>query len=354
MHALTLVLKISLANFRGFSYNAGMNESREFPHAPLLAFDALVDYGVSKTVYSYMYPEVDTFLAKVQAEEANQMHARHAKPWTKQQDKMHGEFAQAWLNATASLVTISEACKTYFYPCAGSSEAIRETLVKHFAMGRTLHIFDGEYEGYQSTAHALGMSCVSHPRDAWDAALEDCDRSDIWMLSNPSSIDGEYWSAWDAFATKASQRGTLVYLDLAYVGATIRPECIKGDYPCVEGLIFSLSKSYGVYYHRIGGIFTRSDNKLLYGNMWFKNLNSLYLGTRLLNTFPLDTMPAKYAYLKGQALEALERDFGIHAHGSNVWMLATTSDERLSSWRRTSDQAARLCLTGLCDSLANP
>src|SRR5918999_601042 len=63
--------------------------------------------------------------------------------------------------------------------------------------------------------------------------------------------------------------------------------------PSLGAVFFSLSKAFGVYYHRIGGVLSRAPLPGLEGNRWFKNVFSLALGTLLLERFGVRELPAR-------------------------------------------------------------
>ena len=94
-----------------------------------------------------------------------------------------------------------------------------------------------------------------------------------------------------------------VAVDLTYVGAVARDFTIDLDSPNVAVALFSLSKPFGVYYHRLGGLVARQPQALLHGNLWFKNLFALHLGERLLAEHAARDCPPLRA-LQQRALEA--------------------------------------------------
>jgi hypothetical protein len=73
-----------------------------------------------------------------------------------------------------------------------------------------------------------------------------------------------------------------VIVDLTYVGAVADPVDIDLRSPAVEAVVWSLSKPFGVYYHRVGGLVARAEIPTLRGHHWFKNLFSVHLGERLM------------------------------------------------------------------------
>lgn len=231
--------------------------------------------GVSKTVYSLPYPEVRAHLATIAANIESRL-ARHDNPWEKKQDAMHDGLRTAWL-AHAKLAQFNLGSHlTHFYPTAGASEAIRETIAtigardsKHTAYHQPgIAIFEGEYEGYEAIATGLGLRVLKIPRADWKNGLtrawkENCD----FFLSQPSAIDGNYWNEYPAFLEFANASNGRVHLDVSYIGACAESHPIDSECPAIKSVFFSLSKPLGVYYRRIGGCFTAEANPLLYGNM---------------------------------------------------------------------------------------
>jgi hypothetical protein len=81
------------------------------------------------------------------------------------------------------------------------------------------------------------------------------------MLSQPSAIDGNLWPGYGDFLQHMAERHPQVevMLDLCYVGLLARDYAIEIGYPNIVRLFFSLSKIFGVYYHRMGGVFSKRE-----------------------------------------------------------------------------------------------
>lgn len=72
-------------------------------------------------------------------------------------------------------------------------------------------------------------------------------------------------------------------VDITYVGLVQKTFWLKLDtLPNVEAVVFSLSKTFGVYYERIGGVFLRKEHAGFGGLGWFKNVRSIVIGLELL------------------------------------------------------------------------
>ena len=324
---------------------------------------------VSKTVYSLYYPET----AKLIEAALNPFpHHLYTEAWTKKQDELHGPFFEAWQNVlgTPALPGVRWGIDfPHQYPCNGSSEAIRETLADLAVESQQrrklprVHVFSGEYEGYRAIAEGYGFEVVEHSRNQrhesdWRLAATNINKQmrpgDRFYISHPSSIDDNIWPHIDEFITLMAEHnpGVGIYLDLCYVGTTQKPVVVtNANLFNVQALFFSLSKVYGVYYHRMGGVYSRKRLPGLVGNMWFKNLLSLHLGKMLLNHFG-GSLPKTYGHLQKRAVEALEGwyekrgDVAI-IKPSDVVLLAHSEGRGFYEWDQELQRAGgvRYCLT---------
>ena len=278
------------------------------------------------------------------------------------QDAAHVAFITAWRDWVAHDVTgLTEL--GHQYVTNGSSEAIRETvwdLAKAGTQsGRSaqLHVFAGEYDGYAAYARAAGVDVVAHDRAAWNDITFAPNVTHRWYVSQPSAIDGNVWGDFPAFLRAMEHRGIEVAVDLAYIGATDVPLALDLSLPNVPHVFFSLSKVFGVFYHRVGGVLGRSPLLGLEGNKWFKNMFSLYLGTSLLRDTPSPaTLPAKYRHVQSEACRLLGERHAIPIRPSDVILLASSPPgDYPPAFLRGG--AYRWCLTPTMDRLlaaANP
>jgi histidinol-phosphate/aromatic aminotransferase/cobyric acid decarboxylase-like protein len=221
-----------------------------------------------------------------------------------------------------------------------------------------VHIFAGEYEGYKAYAEACGIAVVEHPRADWEAVGRSLPDTALFCLSQPSAIDGNVWPEANAFSglLAASNGRPRLLLDVTYVGAIAEPPAarIAGDSPAVLAIVFSLSKPFGVYYDRIGGVLCRDSMPSLFGNQWFKNLASLQLGTALLERHDVFDLPRRYRTVQREAAVQIGDRLGLTLSPSDVCVLAqadpkATRDLELAAFLRrpAGDPTAslRLCLT---------
>lgn len=305
----------------------------------------------TKTVYSFTFPET----AKMFHDTVNQpaFDSRFERPWESNKPEITDDFFGTWRRWTASVVSDTSAF-SYSYPTNGSSEGIRE-IINHYAntmrlQSKTPYIvtLDGEYEGYKAFAQPLGIQVNSYEYSLFVRAIPNFPQNTLVILSNPSAVNGNLIKDFDLILhTIAYDRPDIqVMIDLTYVGCVPHTNYhIDLNHDCVKYVVFSLSKPFGVYYHRIGGCFSKEEIPGLYGNMWFRNLSSLLFGAALMKQYAVDELPKKYLDLAKQSLP-------VDLNHSDVWLLGnlqTASPELLTKYKdflRTED-SIRICLTPL-------
>jgi hypothetical protein len=283
--------------------------------------------GFSSAVYGLVLPETRRVVERLWSEQPEVL---YEVPYEDRQDFAHVVFLDAWQAWVASSVHgLSE--YSHRYVTNGSSEAIRESIwnlardAAAAGQSPTVHVFAGEYEGYAAYARAAGVPVVTHPRDAWGDAEFAPDTFHRWYVSQPSAIDGNVWAELPGFLRAMEARGVGVAVDLAYVGATPALPPMDLSAPNVADVFFSLSKVFGVFYHRVGGVLSRAPMLGLEGNKWFKNVFSLYLGTSLIRETPSPTsLPTKYRVVQLEACRVLGDRHGIPLTPSDVILLASS------------------------------
>lgn len=340
----------------------------------------------STTVYSWVMPETERLLTELATNPEHQTAMRELEraAWTKRQDSVHYAFAEQWrewvspaINLPMSLLECDLTLPStpwHFYPTAGSSEAIRESLhelaqISSYSLTvgpPTIHIFEGEYEGYEALGRPMGLRVIKHDRTQWRESLKpyegDLGAGHVFYLSQPSSLDGEWWGDFDDFVAYLSHHPMRLRLDLCYVGCVssgtlpfLAARTVPED---VDMIFFSLSKVFGVYYHRIGGVFSSRPMPGLWGNRWFKNLRSLYLGQQLMAAHGVFELPDRYSELQRTVTSMLHQGIpnNLSFHCADVFLLANQLPHArnpvyCSSYQRTN-RIARYCLTQLMDEEA--
>jgi hypothetical protein len=179
-----------------------------------------------------------------------------------------------------------------------------------------------------------------------------------FCLSQPSAIDGNAWPQANEFLAllATAVQEPRVMLDVTYVGSIAEQPAMRiaADSPAVQSLAFSLSKPFGVYYDRIGGVLCRKAMPSLFGNQWFKNLTSLQLGMALLDRHDVFDLPRRYKPIQREAAARISRRLGLTLSPCDVSVLAqaeatSTTDRALAAFLRRPagdpDASLRLCLT---------
>ena len=349
-----------------------MNDRTVIPPIHDPALDRRVkSAGASKTVYALVTPETEA--AKhailgnaIGAPDAARRHhlEQFRDAWTGKQFASHEAFIERWTAWTAPVIAIDIIGYPWRYPTAGGSEALFHVIAAYGNRARSekfepeVHVFAGEYEGFRAYAEACGIAVIEHARADWQAVGRALSATALFCLSQPSAIDGNVWphaNDFLALLAAASERPR-VLLDVTYVGSIAEPPDarIAADSPAVLALAFSLSKPFGVYYDRIGGLLCRKAMPTLFGNQWFKNLTSLQLGTALLARHDVFDLPRRYKNIQREAAMQIGRRLGLTLTPSDVSVLAqakadATTDRELAEFLRRPasdiDASLRLCLT---------
>lgn len=309
--------------------------------------------GLSAAVYGLVLPETRAIVERLWAE---QPHVLFEQAYEDSQDATHLAFLRTWREWVSPAVTGLDGFR-HQYVTNGSSEAIRESvwsLVKdaHDAVSTPqLHVFTGEYEGYAAYARAAGVEVVAHDRGEWRDIAFDSAKTHRWYVSQPSAIDGNVWPDFAEFLRMLEAHRVDAAVDLAYVGAVPALPALDLSRPNVTHVFFSLSKVFGVFYHRVGGMSSRSPMLGLEGNKWFKNMFSLYLGAALMQeTGHPTTLPLRYRPVQAEACRLVADRHGLPLVASDVILLASSPPGPYpDAFRRGARY--RYCLTPTMDRL---
>ncbi|MCA9137435.1 MAG: hypothetical protein KDB00_11770, partial [Planctomycetales bacterium] len=298
----------------------------------------LAQSSVSKIVYSLVMPETEAVIDRVldgadgESKNGRELfHNMFREAWTQKQDAVHESFFETWLHWISPIVQLDSSAFGFAYPTSGASEAIREAIYAYGARSRrrstppTIHVFDGEYEGFTAYASAVGIDVKSHNRQQWSDAIDQMNHHDQFYISQPSAIDGMIWQDFDRFAMKMHTRRpeAELMLDLTYVGCVGKEFRVVADHPNIAVVFISLSKPAGVYYHRVGGMLSRNEYPGLFGNKWFKNLTSLRIGTEFMHSHGVNELPRKYRPIQEQVIAETNHQLGLRFEAADVLLLAT-------------------------------
>jgi hypothetical protein len=319
----------------------------------------LLAAGLSKTVYALVTPETEGLRAQIQKEDYL---AQFREAWTGKQDAYHEAFFTKWVEWSSPVVDLDRSKFPFYYPTAGASEAIRQIIFTHKSRypKAVIHFFAGEYEGYKAMAEASLMEWREHHRENWRMMFEPetgtrgnperMRQHDLFFISQPSAIDGMVWDEFNEFV--AMMPAESVVADVTYVGAVpesaVREKFNLTD-AAIHSVVFSLSKPFGAYYDRIGGVFCREEDPALFGNRWFKNLTSIRYGTLLMNNLSVFDLPHRYARVQQQAIKAAQQTIDAFIKPSDVYILGYNVEPTDTDLGRylLRDRTLRVCLTPL-------
>lgn len=317
----------------------------------------------TKTVYSITFRQSQEELLKLLSNK--DIILNYEKTYLKKQDVIHLNFFESWKNWSKKLVNINFNELKYFYPTAGSSEAIREQIVYLNSIGKTLVVFDSEYEGYEAIAKAINMPIKKINRfvnikEIYNQLLKLDSKKDVFFISEPSSIDGCCWENFYNFLDYTNYLNISVYLDVAYIGLTNDLKLIDiYNYKNIDGIFFSLSKSFGVYYHRIGGVILKNESPLLYGNMWFKNIFSLIYGQLLLDNYQPGFNHEELKKAQNLSIIELQKKYNIRFIKADVLIIANcVYVPETYLWQKEYQRSQlnpylRVCLSPVLDKYLN-
>ena len=297
-----------------------------------------------KTIYSLQFPEVKETLTDLWE---SKPHYLYDKNYEKAQDGKEKEFLNQFVIWSRDVIDLNLVLYPHFYACAGSSEAIREAIWELKKDGKRLVLFKNDYEGYLAFAQSSKLDYIIIDKN--DYISFDFQNNDSIFLSNPSSIDGCFWDRYEDFMShmEANFPQVSIGIDLCYVGTTLNPaHKINLNYSNINYVFYSCSKVFGIYYHRIGGVLSKKPMSGLIGNMWFKNMFSLELATKLMKNFHSSYFSEKYQKHRQLVIEQLEKDLNIKTKPSDVFLLAI-SDNVIDEFKR--DNISRICITPALD-----
>lgn len=320
--------------------------------------DTLLAAGGSGTVYALVMPETEDALNSI-LDRREALLSQYHEPWTRKQDAMHVRWFDTWIRWASPVVQFNHHDFAHRYPTAGASEGIYKVMAEWVANSRSdggdpkVHMFHGEYEGFSAFAASLGVPVVRHDRSDWREACDILGDGQFWV-SQPSAIDGMVWKDFDDFAHRLARVSPNVELvpDLSYVGAVARDYAVPLDAPNITTFVVSQSKPFGVYYHRIGGVFSKKEIGSLVGNAWFKNLQSLALGVELMERHDVHDLARRYREIQETAARDVGARLGVERlEAADVFVMGVAPAAAVSpataTLRRGSEAEAvvRVCLT---------
>lgn len=291
-----------------------------------------------KAVYAYYFPEVRTIIDKIASNYPHETFLQSVKPGL---DDYHRPVIESYLNHFENQLADLKIFP-YQYVTNGASEGIFHILAQIAASDnqKPLYVLDGEYEGYVGYGANLGLhfNVIQETSDFKNA------RPGIVFISNPSARDGNIIN--NDEINEACEAGHKIIYDATYVGLT-DPHLFDLENKNIIAVLISLSKPFGLYYHRIGFTFTRGEMKTLEVNKWFKNILSLRIAKDVLDGIGETELVKKYRSLQLSAVKQMEEELEIHAKPSQALLLANakngTVPETFDNYSRHHNY--RFCLT---------
>lgn len=299
----------------------------------------------SRTVYSFGFKESEKAFDQIVSSDV--FHDEFHRPWENNMMRVSDDFFNAWLNWVQPVVRgINSPAFKHKYPTAGSSEGVREVISSAIRAKQSIVILEGEYEGYAAYCNSAEGNLIVLARNQYEQQIKNLPDNCLFVVSNPNSLDGNVLGSAAEIIDLLNvlKPAAQVLVDLTYVG-TVHHVNYQIDLtsPNIHYVCFSLSKPFGVYYHRIGGMFSKSPLLGLYGNAWFKNITSLLLGTKLMTDFSVAELPATYL---PHAQELLKE--APQFKQSDVWLLGSLQTESppagFEEFQRIKNNY-RICLT---------
>ena len=292
-----------------------------------------------QAVYSYYLPEVREVISELVADYPHEVFLRSVDPGL---DDFHEPIIQRFVDYWSQEVPALPGFPNR-YPTSGSEEFIREFIST--LADESLYVFEGEYEGYKEVGKTRGIQTIEVAIDRDPAELE----PGIFFISNPSARDGNILDG--ALIQRIAEAGHRVFYDLAYLGATASHR-FDVSHPNIVAVATSFSKTFGLFYYRVGFGFSRQPIDALWANKWFKSVFALLVAQRVMERIPSRQLHQLYAPRQQQIVETIQRETGIAAQASDAFLIAHVPDahglgerarQALAPFRRGPH--VRLCLT---------
>lgn len=266
-----------------------------------------------KSVYSYLFPEVRKVIESVEPAELNRVLLRSVDPGL---DDFHRPFLEEYYQYLAKqLVGLHEYPEAYI--TGGASEAIFHLLAREKSRNPKIKLYtlNGEYEGYAGYARNLEINCITV------GSIENLAQQSpgVLFVSNPSAKDGNSLSRseWE----KILDSGHRIFYDATYVGLTDKLK-INVSHPAIEVVVASMSKPFGLYYLRVGAIYSRHPLPTLEVNKWFKNIHSIMVARKVLSNVNSEELVQRCRTSQQRAVARLNQNFGLETKPSEVVLLA--------------------------------
>ena len=314
--------------------------------------------GLLKAVYSYPAPQLRAALDASFLQKVWKIHKLSVRPAHLQEELLQQEFGlddchEPVIEKVIKYLKHHVSGLSEFkhrYWVAGAHEGISETLVTMRLNGVSqIVVLPGEYEGFGITAQKRAMTVRLVDPLAWSVSVPN--KLERWFFSDPNARDGNYLS--EGFVNAIADRGHKVFLDLSYLAAS-EPRHLDVTHPNIETVVLSFSKP-GLFYWRIGMLFSRHEIPGLDGNIWFKSVPAIQAMERVVEQVPLGMYVRTYKALQSKIVENLRREHDLPFLSSDAFLIchilqddlleiSAEQRELLEHFRRDKN-VFRFCLT---------
>lgn len=273
------------------------------------------DFKAITTVYSYYLPEVRAIISEMVREYPHDVFLQSISSGL---DDFHHPIIEKLVEVNRT--ELAELSNFQFrYPTSGSEEGIREyfTLLRNKQVNQ-VYMWKGDYEGYREVAATRSIKITEVDYEVDPKRL----KPGFWFLSNPSARDGMIVPKEKIQAILNA--GHKVFDDLSYLRATM-PHRFDLSHPNIDAVAVSFSKTYGLFYYRVGFLFSRETVPALYANKWFKNVFSLLVAERILDELDQAAMITKYKKIQSDIVADINGTFKLGVSASDAFLLAKLS-----------------------------
>lgn len=207
------------------------------------------------------------------------------------------------------------------YPTPGSEEGIREIMTLLQSRGVTqIYVLKGEYEGYRFVGETRNLQTIEVDPETNPSSID----PGYWFVSNPSARDGNIIP--NEVITNICEAGHKVFYDFAYLGST-QLHLFDVSHPNIEFVVMSMSKTFGMFYDRVGFALGREPIPSLIGNKWFKNVFSSLLARAVLNEVKPGQLAQKYGAIQREIIQAINEEFDLNMTPSDAFLLGLIDSE---------------------------
>ncbi len=288
----------------------------------------------TRTVYCYYFPEIREIIDKITKKFPHEIFLQSIEPGL---DNFHTPVINKFIEYHKSQTPDLKDFENRYYT-SGASEGIFHILVKIKTENprAIIYVLKGEYEGYREYGSRIGLKIVAVEKNQDFSKLE----PGIFFISNPSARDGNIIPN---YVINEICKIHKVVFDGTYIGLT-KNNLFDLKNKNILAVIFSMSKPFGLYYYRIGFVFSREKIKTLEANIWFKNILSLIIADNILDTIKPQYLYNKYKPLQKEIIAEINKRENLNLKPSDAILLAYSDKaESLEKFKR--EDFYRLCLT---------